>query len=409
MSRCHEFPGYELVDTFCSGWSGGEGCGFLVVDHGVSADGADGLRNPEEGVGDGEEEDGKSKGKQQKENRVRDTKGRIIVAFRGTYSLANTIADLRSVKQDYVRYPGDEAALAPVDNYASSLPDDDKSTDYSNLLPPITTTQDRPKCTNCTVHSGFHDTYLAMRPLLLKYLTTLRYKYPDYDLHLVGHSLGGAVAALAGLEYDSFGWKPTITTFGEPMVGNWEFNEWLDGIFGLNDDGGGREKGSGTRDGTRYRRVTHKGDPVPLLPLREWGYYPHAGEIYIEKEQLQPDITDLRLCNGDADPACMASEDDNPSSASFLQSEEFEKWVKDVGQKVMHGASERDMEEVETQMRSRWGHLLPKRFRLWQLFFAHRDYFWRLGLCVPGGDPGGDFGWGGWRGGREGSGRVEEL
>jgi hypothetical protein len=29
----------------------------------------------------------------------------------------------------------------------------------------------------------------------------------------------------------------------------------------------------------------------------------------------------------------------------------------------------------------------PARFKLWQLFFAHRDYFWRLGLCVPGGDP----------------------
>jgi hypothetical protein len=30
---------------------------------------------------------------------------------------------------------------------------------------------------------------------------------------------------------------------------------------------------------------------------------------------------------------------------------------------------------------------VPPRFKLWQLFFAHRDYFWRLGLCVPGGDP----------------------
>jgi hypothetical protein len=30
---------------------------------------------------------------------------------------------------------------------------------------------------------------------------------------------------------------------------------------------------------------------------------------------------------------------------------------------------------------------VPPPYRLWQLFFAHRDYFWRLGLCVPGGDP----------------------
>jgi hypothetical protein len=32
----------------------------------------------------------------------------------------------------------------------------------------------------------------------------------------------------------------------------------------------------------------------------------------------------------------------------------------------------------------RW---FPARLKLWQLFFAHRDYFWRLGLCLPGGDP----------------------
>jgi hypothetical protein len=31
--------------------------------------------------------------------------------------------------------------------------------------------------------------------------------------------------------------------------------------------------------------------------------------------------------------------------------------------------------------------VVPSRYKLWQLFFAHRDYFWRLGLCVPGGDP----------------------
>jgi len=39
----------------------------------------------------------------------------------------------------------------------------------------------------------------------------------------------------------------------------------------------------------------------------------------------------------------------------------------------------------------RWGLPIPARYKMWQLFFAHRDYFWRLGLCLPGGDP---FDWG---------------
>jgi len=38
-------------------------------------------------------------------------------------------------------------------------------------------------------------------------------------------------------------------------------------------------------------------------------------------------------------------------------------------------------------LKRRWGFPIPARYKMWQLFFAHRDYFWRLGLCVPGGDP----------------------
>lgn len=35
---------------------------------------------------------------------------RIIVAFRGTYSVANTIIDLSTVPQEYIPYPGDDDA-----------------------------------------------------------------------------------------------------------------------------------------------------------------------------------------------------------------------------------------------------------------------------------------------------------
>ena len=39
------------------------------------------------------------------------------------------------------------------------------------------------------------------------------------------------------------------------------------------------------------------------------------------------------------------------------------------------------------ELRKRWGVPIPARYKIWQLFFAHRDYFWRLGLCAPGSDP----------------------
>ena len=105
--------------------------------------------------------------------------------------------------------------------------------------------------------------------------------------------------------------------------------------------------------------------PVPLLPLTEWGFRSHAGEIYISKPELPPSPEDLQLCLGDADPACLA--EDAKHSVSFLLSQQ-----------------ELDADGFWDWWKETKGSLsIPTRWKLWQIFFRHRDYFWRLGLCVP--------------------------
>ncbi|KAI4155399.1 MAG: hypothetical protein LQ341_000191 [Variospora aurantia] len=186
-------------------------------------------------------------------------------------------------------------------------------------------------------------------------------QHPDYRLILVGHSLGGAVAALASLEFHAKGWGPQITTFGEPRVGNQALAEYIDEVFYDQNRGNASD---------RYRRVTHVDDLVPLLPLSEWGYTSHGEEIYISKFALPPENADLRLCEGHSDPQCISGAETTVSSlVSRLRRravvERFTRWwLKRKG--VLN---------------------IPARFRVWELFFAHRDYFWRLGLCIPGGDP----------------------
>jgi hypothetical protein len=189
--------------------------------------------------------------------------------------------------------------------------------------------------------------------------------FPSYQLTLVGHSLGGAVAALAGLDLLARGYDPQVTTFGEPRIGNTALVKYLDSRFALEQ----QEDQKDTQ--LKYRRVTHVDDPVPLLPLGEWGYAMHAGEIFISKPSLSPDIADLTHCKGDYDAKCIAGQDitataDNPA----LQKRDLIGSVRD------------ELSEFHIES---WG--VPSRYKLWQLFFAHRDYFWRLGLCVPGGDP----------------------
>ncbi|EME80115.1 uncharacterized protein MYCFIDRAFT_141490 [Pseudocercospora fijiensis CIRAD86] len=290
LSRCTDFPQFELATTWNTGPLLSDSCGYIALDHG---------------------------------------KKRVIVAFRGTYSIANTVVDLSTVPQKYVPYPGEE------DGSTLQHASQDITKGIRGHAPRGI---NEPKCLNCTVHMGFHSSWLNTRNQILPDLQTQLSTHPHYRLTLVGHSLGGAVAALAALDLLARGYDPVITTFGEPRVGNAGLAKYLDERFNV----GGKIPTDDTK--LRFRRVTHVDDPVPLLPLTEWGYTMHAGEIFIAKSDLSPDIADLQHCEGDTDGKCIAGQHSTP-----------------------------------------WG--IPSRYKLWQLFFAHRDYFWRLGLCVPGGDP----------------------
>ncbi|KAI1134554.1 alpha/beta-hydrolase [Hypoxylon sp. FL0543] len=314
-SRCNDFPTLELITTWNTGVLMSDSCGYIAIDHGSRS----GTANDEDGTG----------GKHQ---------GAIIVAFRGTYSITNTVVDLSTIPQEYVPYPSpDEGGTEP--------PKDPKHT-----------------CHNCTVHMGFLQSWKIARTVVLPALKPLHEQYPKYPVYLVGHSLGGAVAALAALELKVIsGWDNLIvTTFGEPRVGNDGFVDYLDSVFELSGVGRPIETQA-------YRRVTHVDDPVPLLPLSEWGYKSHAGEIFISKSALPPEPSDIRPCIGDSDSHCIAGSAGEP--------------LRTTGQIL---AQERE-QETPAWTRGLWD--IPSRFKLWQLFFAHRDYFWRLGLCVPGGDP----------------------
>lgn len=290
VSRCKDFPSLTLVNTFSTGILLGDSCGYIAVDHGFP-------RPDSRNGGDRGEK-------------------AIILAFRGTYSISNTVIDLSTVPQEYVPYPS---------------PDEPKH-----------------RCTNCTVHMGFLSSWKNARKDIIPVMQLLREKHPDYPVYILGHSLGGAVAALAALEFKaSLQWdNVVVTTFGEPRVGNKGLAQFINDVFDLESDVEPQPR--------TYRRVTHADDPVPLLPLSEWGYRPHSGEIFIKKPSLPPAPEDLVLCVGDDDVRCIDDSGDPDEESGGV-------W---------------------------WSRIrFPARLKVWELLFGHRDYFWRLGLCVPGGDP----------------------
>jgi hypothetical protein len=315
LSRCKEFDGFELVTTWNTGPLLSDSSGYIAISH---------PPHPK----------------------------RVIVAFRGTYSIANTIADLSTNPAEYAPFPsegnGKEICTAvKADALTAKEP----------LLPQLLTKQEKrngveaARCDNCTVHSGFMTSWRNTRCIVMPHVETALNTFPEYELVLVGHSLGGAVAALAALELQARGYDPHVTTFGEPRIGNAALAYFLDKRFNM-------ASNSTDPEILKYRRVTHMDDPVPLLPLEEWGYRMHAGEIYISKAALPPARTDVRHCVGAEDRNCINDRIKNAGNSS--------------------DASRSSVEAV-------WE--IGKRYKLWELFFAHRDYFWRLGLCVPGSDP----------------------
>ncbi|ORY66439.1 Alpha/Beta hydrolase protein [Pseudomassariella vexata] len=322
-SRCKDFPTLDLVTTWNTGVLMSDSCGYIAVDHGANL-------QPEP----------TAKVYGSDVSAVDKKHGAIIVAFRGTYSITNTVVDLSTVPQEYVPYPS-------PDDGGDQPPGDPKH-----------------NCDNCTVHMGFLASWKIAREDVLPTLKPLRTKYPDYPIYLVGHSLGGAVAALAALEMNvALGWDNlVVTTFGEPRVGNEGFVRFLNGVFDLAGESTDVEKQT-------YRRLTHVDDPVPLLPLSEWGFRSHAGEIFISKSDLSPSPEDIWSCVGDYDPNCIAGSEGETLSVT------------------RHVIAARDPQSSlwSSWIRKFWG--FPSRLKLWQLLFAHRDYFWRLGVCVPGGDP----------------------
>ena len=77
-------------------------------------------------------------------------------------------------------------------------------------------------------------------------------------LSVTGHSLGAAIATHATAHLIANQTKVTeFYSLGSPRVGDAKFRVWFDQVYGA----------------THFKaRVTHRRDPVPHLPLEDWGF-----------------------------------------------------------------------------------------------------------------------------------------
>ena len=117
------------------------------------------------------------------------------------------------------------------------------------------------------VHRGFHDAWQSVEKRGL-YRLKKWYVPGKTQLWITGHSLGGALAAVAATSLEYQGFKVAgLYTFGQPRVGDWSFTRVVN-----------------SRMGDRMFRYVNNNDVVPLIPpqvnpVNPGRLYGHMGQF----------------------------------------------------------------------------------------------------------------------------------
>ncbi|MEA5449745.1 lipase family protein [Leptolyngbya sp. CCNP1308] len=116
------------------------------------------------------------------------------------------------------------------------------------------------------VHRGFLDAWQSVEKQVVYYLR--KWRTPETKLWVTGHSLGGALAAVATISLETQGFEVSgLYTFGQPRVADWKLVNYMN-----------------ARMGDRIVRYVNNNDIVPIIPpqIIPWvptRVYGHMGQF----------------------------------------------------------------------------------------------------------------------------------
>ena len=76
-------------------------------------------------------------------------------------------------------------------------------------------------CWSCIVHYGFWTAFQKAEDIVIKGIKEQQAAHPDYQVVVVGHSLGGALANLAAVVLRNNGIKADLYTYGYVVLNYW--------------------------------------------------------------------------------------------------------------------------------------------------------------------------------------------
>ncbi|CUS24759.1 LAQU0S19e00980g1_1 [Lachancea quebecensis] len=146
------------------------------------------------------------------------------------------------------------------------------------------------ECTGCFIHRGFNVFLNTLSSQFFDRIEGIFQAFPNYNLVVTGHSLGAAVASLAGIELKLRGYEPLLLTYASPNFFNGALRAWVDELFETKriHDLSLEEGKVMFRKG--YFRVVHNQDYITMVPP----FYEPAGlEIFINNPCLPHKHEDL--------------------------------------------------------------------------------------------------------------------
>lgn len=146
----------------------------------------------------------------------------------------------------------------------------------------------------CQVEVGFWNSWLSVKDIVNSTVAAAISNFTDHKLVMTGHSLGGAVATIAGATMKDNGFDVDIYTYGGPRVFN---------------DVGANYVSAQTKGGNY--RITHLNDAVPKLPPIVLGYRHITPEYWLsDGTDITDDynISDIKICTGIANVNCNAGQ-----------------------------------------------------------------------------------------------------
>lgn len=116
------------------------------------------------------------------------------------------------------------------------------------------------------IHQGFGNAWDDISEAVTDTIDRALLNYPGYKLIATGHSLGGAIAAVAAANLRSAGYEVDHYSYGSPRIGNEALSRFIS-----------------NQDGATYR-VTLRRDPITQLPPAIYGEFGKYGYRHISPE-----------------------------------------------------------------------------------------------------------------------------